>query len=154
MSDSSSLEVRQMITYLIIRLFFFSLYFWSWYENIYFHIFDIFDILSFSSLWYHIEEAALLLSVWLTEIISIYMYIPRVFMAFKFFNIQDSQHLNITFMPFAKCTTLLTRFLDERNHFPGALQQHLLFEESFWRNHILFIDHPSPLHTSPIFGPY
>ena len=143
-SDSSSLEVRQLITYLIIRLFFFSLYF-CWYENIYFHIFDIFDILSFSSLWYHIEEAALLLSVWLTEITSIYMYIPRVFMAFN---------LYITFMSFTKCKTLLTRFLGERNHFPGALQQHLLFEESFWRNHILFIDHPSPLHASPIFGPY
>ena len=91
------------------------------------------------------NEAALLLSVWLTEIISIYMYIPRVFIAFN---------LYITFMSFTKCKTLLTRFLGERNHFPGALQQHLLFEESFWRNHILFIDHPSPLHTSPIFGPY
>ena len=98
-SDSSSLEVRQLITYFMIRLFFFSLYFWSWYQNIYFFdifdIFDFFDILSFSSLWFHIEEAALLLSVWLTEIISIKLtYLDFLYLSssstFKTLNILTS----------------------------------------------------------------
>ena len=131
---------------IMIELFFFSLYFWSWYENIYFHIFDIFDILSFSSLWYHIEEWSSSFTIGLTDWNYIYLHVHTQ----SFYGFQSLHHLHVIH----EVQNTFDQILGWKKSFSRCPSAAPALWGKFLKESLLFIDHPSPLHTSPIFGPY
>ena len=140
-------------------MFFFSLYFWIWHENIYFLIFDIFDILKF--LWYLILFF-LMISYWGSSSFTIcltdwnyiyYMYIPRVFMAFQFFNIQDP-HILTSPHAIHEVQNISDQIFWWKKSFSRCPSAAPALWGKFLKESHLFIDHPSPLHTYSIFGLY